>query len=124
MPLYEYRCESCGDVFELMQKFSDEPLTVHDKCGGKVVRVISAPALVFKGTGWYVTDYARGGNGRRNGKDEAARSEQKSDLKSDANSKSKSDSKSDSKSESSSAPPPKSDSGSKPDSKPAPAAKN
>ena len=66
MPLYEYKCDSCGDVFEVMQKFSDEPLTTHDGCGGAVRRLLSAPALQFKGTGWYVTDYARG-NGSSNG---------------------------------------------------------
>ncbi len=65
MPLYEYQCEGCGEVFELIQKFSDEPLTVHDKCGGRVHRLISAPAIQFKGSGWYVTDYARGGNGSK-----------------------------------------------------------
>jgi putative FmdB family regulatory protein len=62
MPLYEYQCENCGDVFELIQKFSDEPTAIHEKCGGKVHRLISAPALQFKGTGWYVTDYAKGGS--------------------------------------------------------------
>jgi len=60
MPLYEYKCNSCGDVFEIIQKFSDEPLTVHEKCGGNVERLLSAPALQFKGTGWYVTDYGKG----------------------------------------------------------------
>lgn len=62
MPLYEYRCENCGELFEVMQKFSDQPLTVHEKCGGKVERLVSAPALQFKGSGWYITDYARGSN--------------------------------------------------------------
>jgi len=62
MPLYEYECESCGDLFELIQKFSDEPLTVHEKCGGKVHRILSAPALQFKGSGWYVNDYAKSTN--------------------------------------------------------------
>jgi putative FmdB family regulatory protein len=62
MPLYEYQCENCGDVFELIEKFSAEPLTTHEKCGGKVHRLISAPALQFKGSGWYITDYAKGGN--------------------------------------------------------------
>ena len=62
MPLYEYQCENCGERFEVMQKFSDEPLTVHEKCGGKVERLLSAPALQFKGSGWYITDYARGSN--------------------------------------------------------------
>ena len=60
MPLYEYKCSSCGDVFELIQKFSDQPLTVHEKCGGAVERLMSAPSLRFKGTGWYVTDYGKG----------------------------------------------------------------
>jgi putative FmdB family regulatory protein len=67
MPLYEYRCENCGEVFEVMQKFSDEPLTVHEKCGGKVERLLSAPALQFKGSGWYITDYARGSNANNGG---------------------------------------------------------
>lgn len=60
MPLYEYQCEGCGELFEVMQKFSDEPLTTHERCGGRVHRLISAPALQFKGSGWYITDYARG----------------------------------------------------------------
>jgi putative FmdB family regulatory protein len=60
MPLYEYRCHECGTVFEVMQKFSDQPLETHAGCGGKVERLISPSVLHFKGTGWYVTDYARG----------------------------------------------------------------
>jgi putative FmdB family regulatory protein len=64
MPLYEYKCASCGDVFEVMQKFSDEPLTIHEGCGGAVERIISAPAIQFKGSGWYITDYARAGSGK------------------------------------------------------------
>jgi putative FmdB family regulatory protein len=59
MPLYEYKCQSCGKVFEARQKFSDAPLTVHKECGGPVERLISVPTLQFKGTGWYVTDYGR-----------------------------------------------------------------
>ena len=58
MPLYEYRCHRCGKTFEVIQKFSDEPLSVHENCGGEVERLLSPPALQFKGTGWYVTDYA------------------------------------------------------------------
>lgn len=61
MPLYEYKCDQCGDVFELIQRFSDEPLTVHEKCGGPVHRLISTSALQFKGSGWYVNDYAKAG---------------------------------------------------------------
>ena len=63
MPLYEYKCQSCGAVFEVRQRFSDEPLKVHEGCGGAVERLLSPPALQFKGTGWYVTDYGRG-NGK------------------------------------------------------------
>ena len=58
MPIYEYECESCDARFELMQKFSDKPLKKCPKCGGTVYKLLSAPALHFKGTGWYVTDYA------------------------------------------------------------------
>jgi putative FmdB family regulatory protein len=61
MPIYEYQCNSCGSVFEVRQKFSDSPLTEHDNCGGAVRRLLSAPALQFKGSGWYITDYAKGG---------------------------------------------------------------
>jgi putative FmdB family regulatory protein len=60
MPLYEYECEKCGEQFEVIQKFSDEPLSTHENCGGRVNRLLSAPALQFKGSGWYITDYARG----------------------------------------------------------------
>ena len=60
MPIYEYKCEKCGNVFEKRQPFSDQPLTTHDECGGHVRRLISPAALQFKGSGWYVTDYARG----------------------------------------------------------------
>lgn len=67
MPLYEYQCDNCGDVFEVMQKFADAPLTEHAKCGGKVHRLLSAPALQFKGSGWYITDYAKGSNSAPNG---------------------------------------------------------
>ena len=65
MPLYEYKCGSCGETFEVIQKFSDEPLKVHEKCGGgPVERLISPAALQFKGSGWYVTDYGSSKNGK------------------------------------------------------------
>jgi putative FmdB family regulatory protein len=57
MPLYEYRCSKCNRVFEVLQKFSDAPLELHEVCGGPVERLISAPSFQFKGSGWYVTDY-------------------------------------------------------------------
>ena len=59
--MYEYKCGQCGQVFEVIQRFSDEPLTTHEGCGGSVERLLSAPALQFKGSGWYITDYARSG---------------------------------------------------------------
>jgi len=62
MPLYEYKCERCGDVFEVLQHFSDEPLHEHAGCGGALERLISPAALQFKGSGWYVTDYGRNGS--------------------------------------------------------------
>lgn len=61
MPIYEYRCEDCDQVVEVMQKFSDEPLTTCESCGGTLERLISPPGLHFKGSGWYITDYARAG---------------------------------------------------------------
>ncbi len=62
MPLYEYQCESCSERFELLQKFSDSPADTCARCGkGPVHRLVSSPAIQFKGSGWYVTDYARKG---------------------------------------------------------------
>jgi putative FmdB family regulatory protein len=59
MPLYEYECESCQHRFEKIQKFSDPPIEVCPKCGGKVRKLLSSPAIQFKGSGWYITDYAK-----------------------------------------------------------------
>jgi putative FmdB family regulatory protein len=112
LPIYEYKCEGCGDVFEVIQKFADEPVTVHEKCGGHVHRLMSAPSFQFKGSGWYVTDYAKGGNSSPSkgdsGKGEFGKSESgKSDSgksessdKSDSSSKSDTAAKTESKSES------------------------
>ena len=61
MPLYEYECEPCGHRFEQIRRFSDPPLTVCPNCGGAVRKLQSSPAIQFKGTGWYVTDYAKKG---------------------------------------------------------------
>jgi putative FmdB family regulatory protein len=62
MPLYEYQCEKCGHRFEKIQKFSDKMVKKCPECGGKVEQMISAPAVQFKGSGWYVTDYAKKSN--------------------------------------------------------------
>jgi len=59
LPLYEYECSTCGNRFEVIQKFSDDPLKNCRTCDGEVERLISSPAIQFKGTGWYVTDYAK-----------------------------------------------------------------
>ena len=70
MPIYEYRCDSCETVIEKRQSFSDALLTECDSCGGSLQKLISAPGLQFKGSGWYVTDYA--GKGKtKNGKSAA-----------------------------------------------------
>jgi putative FmdB family regulatory protein len=61
MPLYEYECGACGHRFEVIRKFSDPPEEKCPKCGGAVHKMQSAPAFQFKGTGWYVTDYAKSG---------------------------------------------------------------
>jgi putative FmdB family regulatory protein len=82
MPLYEYKCQSCGKTFEVLQKFSDEPLKTHPECGGPVERLLSAPAFHLKGTGWYATDYGKGSNGKH-AKSEDSKTESKSE-KSDA----------------------------------------
>ena len=62
MPLYEYECESCGSRFERIQKFSDPPITVCPTCGGPVKKLFSSPAIQFKGSGFYINDYARSGS--------------------------------------------------------------
>lgn len=60
MPLYEYECDACHQRFEKIQKFSDPPIEVCEKCGkGPVKKLPSSPAIQFKGSGWYITDYAR-----------------------------------------------------------------
>jgi putative FmdB family regulatory protein len=63
MPLYEYECTQCGKRTEMLQRFDDEPLSACPACGGPVRKLVSAPAVQFKGSGWYVTDYARPNGG-------------------------------------------------------------
>ena len=59
MPIYEYRCDDCEQVFEAIQRIGDEPLDACRHCGGAARRIVSSPAIQFLGSGWYVTDYAR-----------------------------------------------------------------
>jgi putative FmdB family regulatory protein len=74
MPLYEYLCGSCGHRFERIQKFSDQPLTECPSCGGTVEKQPSSPAIQFKGSGWYVNDYAKSGSGKDPGRSSGASS--------------------------------------------------
>jgi putative FmdB family regulatory protein len=74
MPLYEYQCGQCGR-FEIIRKFSDAPLQTCPTCGQDVQKLLSSPAIQFKGTGWYITDYARKSSG--GGKAEGSQSESK-----------------------------------------------
>jgi len=79
MPLYEYQCDGCGKRFEVIRKFSDPPLETCTQCGaGPVTRLLSSPAIQFKGSGWYITDYSdkgkSGAASEKPKKDEAATS--------------------------------------------------
>jgi len=80
VPLYEYQCKKCHSLTERIQKFSDPPLTTCPHCGGELEQLLSAPAVQFKGSGWYVTDYARSSSKGKggNGSAEASSSESKS----------------------------------------------
>lgn len=107
MPLYEYQCDQCDHRFEVIQKFSDAPVETCPKCGGPVKKLLSSPAIQFKGSGWYITDYARAG--KTDGKDTSGKSgsagsaaesgsektpESKSDSKAEPKAESKPESKS------------------------------
>ena len=109
MPLYEYECSKCGDRFEIIQKFSDDPVRVHSEtagssCDGSVRKLLSAPAIQFKGSGWYVTDYGKGGqkppseSAESGEKKSAKSSEAKSDSSAKKNGNSSSESKKSAKS--------------------------
>ncbi len=89
MPLYEYLCKKCKHKFEKIQKFSDRPIRKCPECGGPIEKVQHAPAVQFKGTGWYVTDY--GGKGDKSdkakaegGSDKASSEKKESAAKEDA----------------------------------------
>jgi putative FmdB family regulatory protein len=98
MPLYEYLCETCGKKFEVLQKFADAPLTIHEDCGGKVERLLSAPAFHLKGTGWYATDYAKSGTPAPAKGEDSKSSDSKPNDSKDSESKSSDSKSSDSKS--------------------------
>lgn len=89
MPLYEYQCDACAHRFEVIQRFSDPPIEVCPKCGGVVHKLLSSPAIQFKGSGWYITDYAR----KSDSATTPASSESKTDTKTESKSESKPDAK-------------------------------
>jgi putative FmdB family regulatory protein len=72
MPLYEYQCEQCDHRFEVIRKFSDPPVEKCPKCAGPVRKLLSSPAIQFKGSGWYITDYARKGSSAESKSDSGA----------------------------------------------------
>jgi putative FmdB family regulatory protein len=88
MPLYEYECESCQKRFERIQKYSDPPVDTCPSCGERVRKLLSSPAIQFKGSGWYITDYARkgGGDTAKTSGDKASKSESTSEGKPDGKS--------------------------------------
>ena len=103
MPRYDYHCKACDHQFELRQSFDSDPVADCDKCGAPSYRKIHAPPVIFKGSGWYVTDYGkgRGNNGINSERSEARSSEGESSKSSKSESSTKS---SESKSEAKSAP--------------------
>ncbi len=106
MPIYEYSCLKCGERIEALQGLHDAPLTVCEACGGELKKLLSAPSFQFKGSGWYVTDYAKKDKKASESSESKGEGESKSasESKSRGEGKSRSEGKSDSgtKSESSS----------------------
>ena len=98
MPLYEYQCQACGHRYEKIQKFSDPIEDVCPSCGGKVEKLVSSPAIQFKGSGWYITDYAKSGKTESGGTESANAA--KAEAKSDTKTETKTDTKTETKSES------------------------
>ena len=79
MPLYEYQCEACEQRFERIQKFSDPLVDTCPSCSGKVRKLLSSPAIQFKGSGWYITDYAKKGTGDKPSADKADKADKKTE---------------------------------------------
>lgn len=105
MPLYEYECTVCAHRFEVIQKYSDAPIDICPKCGSAVSKLFSSPAIQFKGSGFYLTDYGRGGKsdlGTGSAKESSASTpagEAKSDSKSETKSETKTETKTETKAE-------------------------
>ena len=89
MPLYEYECESCHNRFERIQKFSDPPIEMCPTCGkGPVKKLLSSPAIQFKGSGWYITDYAKKSSSDGGSAGSGATDEKKPETKTESSTKS------------------------------------
>ena len=102
MPIYEYQCQSCGNRSEAMQRVSEPPLETCEDCGGDLKKLISAPAFQFKGSGWYVTDYAgKGGDTKDKGEEASSGDSKEKDSKKSETSDSGSSSGGDTSSEAS-----------------------
>jgi putative FmdB family regulatory protein len=102
MPTYEYRCAKCGQHFDVYQSFSEDPLTKHEKCGGKLAKVISPAGIVLKGSGFYKTDNRSGSKtATKERSSESSKESSSSDSSKDSSSKDSSSKKSDSSSGSS-----------------------
>lgn len=93
MPTYVYGCDACGHQFEKFQKFSDEPVRICPQCNSTVRRIFQPAGIVFKGSGWHITDYKRSGNGSSNGAN-GSNGEVKKETSTEAQSEAKSESKS------------------------------
>ena len=87
MPIYEYECKKCGHRFERIQRFSDPLVKKCPECGGRVEQVLSAPAVQFKGSGWYVTDYAKKGSSAAKVESKSESSDGKGDSSKDSGTK-------------------------------------
>jgi putative FmdB family regulatory protein len=87
MPTYGYTCRDCGHTFDIVQKMADDTLTICPRCGGRLRKVFAAPAIAFKGSGFYATDHGKGSKGRDDTKDAPAGA--KADTKKDAGSSEK-----------------------------------
>src|ERR1700677_3332747 len=101
MPLFEYKCKKCGHQFEKIQKYSDRMVKKCPDCGGRVEQTITAPAVQFKGTGWYVTDYAKKSSGLSSSDGGSKDSKKEDKSKSDSGAKESSSKESSSKESSS-----------------------
>ena len=112
MPLYEYQCEACAHRFEVIQKYSDTPIETCPRCNGAVRKLLSSPAIQFKGSGWYITDYARAGksdsssSGAPGSSNEKSEKGEKGDSASSTSGEPKTETKTESKTETKSEPPP------------------